>query len=620
MAVTDVLTDRETITGVSIRRAIETGDPAAVGDGVANDGLALQRFMSSLLIPDAETALVPRGTYKISTSLTFTHFIRFASGAVFSVDAGVTLTLAAGFDAPMRQIFAGAGTVVFAPGTVAEAVPQWWGAVGNGVANDAAPFNAALASLTASGGGKLKVPSVLQSGVMTAAYLIDTVAPVVDNNDSAGIVIPGDNIDIEGVGAGSRIACGPAFDGTANNANFLVSVRGRVVAPLVGAKNISIRRLAFVGRGTANTKPGGIHASPWTSNVVVEDCDFYSFGPNGASDHSSSYEGAIRNNRFYGCATGAMVSGSDITFGVNVEGNIGINTHNVVYVQGGRDCRVSGNICRYTSSYALPAGAEAGYLVANAIRVTFQRGTRVLGNIVDAVDSPVELPVGIMIGSDDVGAATYGHPRNLDVVDNRVSGKVGRAVRLKGASGCTVRGNSIGSTFAGEAQPFVGIELHANTGAGTKTTACTIEQNTIHVQPASGYGINGANGAEQGNVVRRNRLMSGAVRVELATDIPAADRSVAYENIGFVTEAKGVAAILAGNTSVVVTHGLSVTPAKEGFKGLVLTNSGNLAVKFSVTGFTSTTFTINALSSTGAAIDPTLSGAELSWEYSHARP
>jgi hypothetical protein len=99
---------------------------------------------------------VPAGTYLIGKDLKISADIHFEQGAVLKPDptaaAAVTVTLNGALHAGAFQIF----DVPFDPAThqprgnvipncVEQLLPQWWGAVGNGVDDDSPPIQAALA-------------------------------------------------------------------------------------------------------------------------------------------------------------------------------------------------------------------------------------------------------------------------------------------------------------------------------------------------------------------------------------------------------------------------------------------------------------------------------------------
>lgn len=86
------------------------------------------------------------------------------------------------------------------------------------------------------------------------------------------------------------------------------------------------------------------------------------------------------------------------------------------------------------------------------------------------------------------------------------------------------------------------------------------------------------------------------------TPIVKIDGAAGYfrHNVGFATEAQGIATIASASTSVTVAHGLAATPSLQ---NIVVTPTNNLgsATKFWISGATSSQFTINVNAAPGAA-------------------
>lgn len=80
-----------------------------------------------------------------------------------------------------------------------------------------------------------------------------------------------------------------------------------------------------------------------------------------------------------------------------------------------------------------------------------------------------------------------------------------------------------------------------------------------------------------------------------------------HGNVGFASEANGTATIASGTTSIVVTHGLGITPALKDIRVTPTNNLGS-AAKFWVSSPTSTQFTINV------NVDPGATTATFAWE------
>ena len=100
------------------------------------------------------------GATDITTNTTITEDLYMGAGQTFNVSGGATLTFAGAFDAGLYQVFAGAGEVKFAIGSVSRVCPEWWGAVNDGITDCAPAINSAIRSGTLSSG----IPVHLNSG------------------------------------------------------------------------------------------------------------------------------------------------------------------------------------------------------------------------------------------------------------------------------------------------------------------------------------------------------------------------------------------------------------------------------------------------------------------------
>ncbi len=113
---------------------INVKDKGAVGNGTTPDTEALRSANSS-----ANNIMFPEGVYFIDNNLTLAKNLYFQRGAKIKPKSGVTVTIAGQFSAPLAQIFdlSDGGAVVFGPGSRPGIIyPQWFGAVGDGTAND----------------------------------------------------------------------------------------------------------------------------------------------------------------------------------------------------------------------------------------------------------------------------------------------------------------------------------------------------------------------------------------------------------------------------------------------------------------------------------------------------
>lgn len=117
---------------------------------------------------------LPKGTYKISSNLTFSVPLIFESGAILKPDASVTITINAPIWAGPWQIFnvTNSGSLInglIRPMTYGSRIPvEWMGAVGDNVTDDTVAFanTAALAKAASNIGIQLQAKSYFISGTI----------------------------------------------------------------------------------------------------------------------------------------------------------------------------------------------------------------------------------------------------------------------------------------------------------------------------------------------------------------------------------------------------------------------------------------------------------------------
>jgi hypothetical protein len=124
---------------------IDVTDHSVTGDGATDDYSALNTFITSLGSTPTEIYF-PAGTYVIGSNLTLpaTVKIRLHYNAKLKVSATKTLTIYSNLVADDRQnIFTGAGSVLFHPGSVKYVSVMWWGAIPDGSTDSTTAFQAA---------------------------------------------------------------------------------------------------------------------------------------------------------------------------------------------------------------------------------------------------------------------------------------------------------------------------------------------------------------------------------------------------------------------------------------------------------------------------------------------
>lgn len=101
------------------------------------------------------------------------------------------------------------------------------------------------------------------------------------------------------------------------------------------------------------------------------------------------------------------------------------------------------------------------------------------------------------------------------------------------------------------------------------------------------------------HVVLVDNDLSGCVAAINAASFAAGPAYLVANNRGFITRAQGAATVLSGTTSIVVNHGLGMTPALSQIQ-VVPTNNLGAATKFWISTPTATQFTINVDANPGA--------------------
>jgi hypothetical protein len=116
----------------------------ATGDGTTDDTGNINKLITEIGAEEG-TIFIDAGRYRIGGSLTVPSNITILclQGGIFAIDNGVTMMINGPLEAGIYQIFSGKGVVNGSP-KLTQAYPQWFGAVGNGVADDSVSIQKAL--------------------------------------------------------------------------------------------------------------------------------------------------------------------------------------------------------------------------------------------------------------------------------------------------------------------------------------------------------------------------------------------------------------------------------------------------------------------------------------------
>lgn len=109
-------------------------------DGVADDRAAFSTLVNVTMQPNGGICDIV-GVVRIASNMSIPANVelRFLGGAYLAPDVGVPVGIAGTFDTSLRKKFGGAGTFTFGS-KVREFFAEWWGAVGDGVADDTPSF------------------------------------------------------------------------------------------------------------------------------------------------------------------------------------------------------------------------------------------------------------------------------------------------------------------------------------------------------------------------------------------------------------------------------------------------------------------------------------------------
>lgn len=255
------------------------------------------------------------GSYSITSAKTYAKHVEIPRGVTFVQGGGGSLSFTGQLSAGTYQIFSGfsAGSITISTG---HAIPEWFGATGNGSSDDAVAIDAAVSSLATNGG-----TVSLRDG---ATYILGTLSA--DANSHSSYITPKDGVSIIGKatlkvksGENARFSSSNApniiatgqvgllkncefrgftvdWNGANNLLTALMTVRNNAsILTMNGGENILCKNLIIKDTPGAQCifiKNDSFNSSPGT-NVIISECSFIDSGSglssNYNTDHSSVY-------------------------------------------------------------------------------------------------------------------------------------------------------------------------------------------------------------------------------------------------------------------------------------------------------------------------------------------
>lgn len=422
----------------------------------------------------------------------------------------------------------------------------------DGIADDV-EINAALTSVSSTGGSVL---------VRSGTYIITS------------SIRPYSNTTLYGEGASTifKYANGSTF-------NFLLRNHD---AETTGNTNIILKDFAVNGN-SANAGvgvPEDMITLRRASNCIIENVYVYD-APDSAFviDKIESVDNIITN--CIADTTGDIGIYISDTLRTIISNNIVKNTDSygirvIQYNAGGAfECVVNNNVLNLcgvglnVASIRVMDGAEHTAVVGNTITASGGKGIEITTSGYSSINANniyLSDREGIYIEDAQRGQVTG----NTVHQSGRDTSNTYAGIHLLDVGDCAVIGNRSGDNGSGTRQKY-GIE-----------EAGTSDNNVI-----------------TGNMLDRNGT-AGAIIVGATT--------IARNNRGYITEASGTATITSGNTSVTITHGLSVTPTLDDISVIFGEQGTSDYGRFWISSITSTQFTINV------SADPGASNLDLAWK------
>ncbi len=286
-----------------------------------------------------------------------------------------------------------------------------------------------------------------------------------------------------------------------------------------------------------------------------------------------------------GSGFGVGMSGSsNYIDGVSVFGNTFLRCdHQAVHIEdGSRNVAVTGNSIKDTG-YGGTQSLIAGIYIAASAGGREIRGVVATGNVIDGV---ADMDYGIYAAG---SVSLYGVKLDANTVQN--------ALLYGVLLGSVLRGYSCSNNLVYDSTG-PGIRVAGQKGS-ISGNVCTVLLGT------QTYGMEFNTGTDL--VITDNVLTGNDTGPVLVTS--GLTTSIVRHNRGWVTEANGNPTITSGSTSVVVTHGLSVTPSAKDIFVMANNNPDNAVGSLWVSTITATQFTINCENNPGA------SGLSLVWSH-----
>ncbi len=420
-----------------------------------------------------------------------------------------------------------------------------FGARGDGTTDDTAAIQNALNALSAAGGIVYLPPG---------KYAIN----------STGLSIPDSDIVLCGAGSDSILFANVTGAATTN------------VITINGKNRVTIRDLAIDGNRANRTTSGietqqnGIYLTG-ASKCAVRNVYAHDNPATGICLDLTTYSAFEGNQCYSNGRNGIYLNFSNSNYNV-IRGNIcqGQVSYHGIALSNAQNNLVQGNDCYNNGGAGIDLDGTSNYnsIVGNVLVGNTQQGL-----FLDTVSGY---------------SATY-----CSIVGNVIEGNLQEGMRLIDAQFNTIVGNAISNNSQQTNNFYDGIRIETGTTGASNNLIANNKVSVNHKNGIELVSVDSQNNIIEGNDVRGNTTAGIALVASFV--------AVVRFNNGFVTEKHGNASIASGSTSVVVTHGLGITPTLEQISVTAQTAFGS-AAKFWVSAPTSTQFTINVDANPGQTV------------------
>jgi len=494
-------------------------DSTLVGDGVADDAPAMRALLNDLAA-DGGRLTLPSGAFRLASDVTVPSGteVAFDGSAQLLVDSGAAVTIEGRVSAPARRIFT--GKVTLGSTSTQTLWPQWWGAVGDGSADDTAAIQHALNAIRDSGGGEVELlrGRYLISEILRiyegASLRCDPQTVILRGAATSGIFINGDaGATYPGYeGHGNITIEGGVLDGNLGSFPDAYSAVSIGHASRIVVRNVEFRDVSWAHALEINS----------SDDVLIEDCRFFgfmdspdgsrfyseaiqidiptalSFPAFGAWDGTPSRNVTIRRNSFgasgtdgtiaWPCGIGEHGAVHDVFSGaVRIESNTFDGaTYYAVRTFQWRDCQITNNLFTNCNGGIAVSTATPNSLSTQDVNGVQQGNSQPNSRLLIADN--IFRDIG---GSGAIAAYGRDHALNdgLQIASNLVENCSGSAIRISYARESSVNGNTIRNARRGvhvDGLETTVISDNLITGSVvngmevTNGTDLVVAQNTIH--------------------------------------------------------------------------------------------------------------------------------------------